>query len=81
MANVFPAKFDQNNIVGYSDHSIGIEMPILAISRGAQIIEKHFTLDKSDTTIRDHVLSATPEEFLQMTKIGKDIFKKLRLKI
>ena len=81
LANVFPAKFDQNNIVGYSDHSIGIEMPILAISRGAQIIEKHFTLDKSDTTIRDHVLSATPEEFLQMTKIGKDIFKKLRLKI
>ena len=56
-------------------------MCLIAISRGATIIEKHFTLDKSDTTIRDHALSATPDEFLQMTRIGKDIFNKLKLNI
>lgn len=56
-------------------------MPLLAISRGASVIEKHFTLDKSDQTIRDHTLSATPEEFENMTKIGRDIFSKLKLGI
>ena len=56
-------------------------MPLLAISRGASVIEKHFTLDKSDQTIRDHTLSATPKEFELMTKIGRDIFNKLKLGI
>ena len=60
---------------------MGVEMPLLAISRGASVIEKHFTLDKSDQTIRDHTLSATPEEFLSMTRIGRDIFNKLKLGI
>ena len=36
---------------------------LTAIARGATIIEKHFTLDKSDTTIRDHSLSLTPDEY------------------
>ena len=81
LANYFPKEFKSNHIIGYSDHSIGIEMCLLAISRGATIIEKHFTLDKSDTTIRDHTLSATPNEFLQMTRIGKDIYNKLKLNI
>ena len=77
----FPKEFKSNHIIGYSDHSIGIEMCLLAISRGATVIEKHFTLDKSDTTIRDHTLSATPNEFLQMTRIVKDIYNKLKLNI
>ena len=81
LANYFPKEFKSNHIIGYSDHSIGIEMCLLAISRGATVIEKHFTLDKSDTTIRDHTLSATPNEFLQMTRIGKDIYNKLKLNI
>lgn len=75
----FPKDFKKTFFTGYSDHSIGIEMPLLAISRGASVIEKHFTLDKSDQTIRDHTLSATPEEFETMTKIGRDIFRKLKL--
>ena len=41
------------------------------------MIEKHFTLNKSDTTIRDHALSATPDEFKLLTNLGKDIFKRL----
>jgi len=77
----FPKDFNKTFFEGYSDHSMGVEMPLLAISRGASVIEKHFTLDKSDQTIRDHTLSATPEEFLSMTRIGRDIFNKLKLGI
>ena len=70
-----PKDFKNSKFDGYSDHSIGIEIPLTAIARGAKIIEKHFTLDKSDTTIRDHSLSATPDEFRTMTTIGRNIFK------
>ena len=66
---------------GYSDHTLGIETCLIAISRGALLIEKHFTLDKSDTTIRDHVLSATPDEFKNMTILGKEINKLIKLKV
>jgi len=76
----FPKKFD-NKIIGYSDHSVGIDLPILAVSRGAKIIEKHFTLDKSDTTIRDHSLSADPNEFRNMVNISREIAKKIALKV
>ena len=76
----FPKKFD-NKIIGYSDHSVGIDLPILAVSRGAKIIEKHFTLDKSDTTIRDHSLSADPNEFRTMVNISREIAKKIALKV
>ncbi len=79
--NDFPKDFNKSFFSGYSDHSIGIEMPLLAISRGAKIIEKHFTLDKSNQTIRDHALSALPNEFEQMTKLGRDLHKKLNLGI
>ena len=81
LSGKFPKNFNEDHITGYSDHSIGIEMCLLAISRNAKIIEKHFTLDKSNTTIRDHALSATPNKFLRMTRIGKDIFNKLKLNI
>ncbi len=73
----FPKKFSKKEFTGYSDHTIGIDTCLLAISRGAKIIEKHFTLDKSDNTIRDHALSATPEEFRDLVNIGKEIHKKI----
>ena len=73
----FPKKFRSSDILGLSDHSIGIELSLIAISRGAQIIERHFTLDKSDTTIRDHALIRTPDEFKILVDNGKAIFKLL----
>jgi sialic acid synthase SpsE len=47
--------------VGYSDHTVGMLAPLTAVARGAGVIEKHFTLDKS-REVGDHRLSATPEE-------------------
>ena len=75
----FPSNFNTSHYSGYSDHTIGIESALLAISRGAKLIEKHFTLDKSDTTIRDHALSVTPDEFASLVKHGKELFKLINL--
>jgi len=46
--------------IGYSDHTIGPEAAVLAVALGAQIIEKHFTLDTAFSDFRDHQLSADP---------------------
>lgn len=73
----FPDDFSNEFFSGYSDHTLGPEAVLLAVARGAKIIEKHFTLDKSDTTIRDHALSATPEEFAEMVKNSRAIHRLL----
>jgi len=52
--------------VGWSDHALGIEVAIAAVAAGARIIEKHFTLDKTCTTFRDHALSADPQDLRTM---------------
>ena len=62
----------KKTIIGYSDHTIGIETSLLAVSLGARIIEKHFTLDKKFSDFRDHALSSDPEEM-------KNLVKKIRL--
>lgn len=67
----FPKSFSTSPYIGYSDHTLGIEAVLIAVARGATVIEKHFTLDKSDTTIRDHALSATPTEFSEMVRNGR----------
>ncbi len=78
---LLPKSFLNKEIVGYSDHSIGIESALIAITRGAQVIEKHFTLDKKSNFIRDHSLSAEPDDFKQLTILGKEISKKVNLGI
>ena len=78
---LLPKSFLNKEIVGYSDHSVGIESALIAITRGAQIIEKHFTLNKKSNFIRDHALSAEPDDFKQLTILGKEISKKVNLGI
>lgn len=51
--------------VGYSDHTLGITIPIAAVARGARVIEKHFTLDRS-LPGPDHRASLTPDELREM---------------
>ncbi len=51
---------------GYSDHTLGIDVALLALGLGAKMIEKHFTLDKSRTSFRDHALSADPAEMRRL---------------
>ena len=54
-------------ITGYSDHTTGILASIIAASKGAKIIEKHFTLNKNMKG-PDHLASLTPKEFFEMSK-------------
>jgi sialic acid synthase SpsE len=68
-----PKRFTPDAFYGYSDHLHGIEGCLVAVARGAQYIEKHFTLSRPDKTIRDHTLSATPEEFRQLVEHGRSI--------
>ncbi len=68
-----PKEFNNKKYYGYSDHTHGIATPIIAITRGAKFIEKHFTLNKSSQVIRDHILSATPDEFADLVKYGSEI--------
>ena len=53
--------------VGYSDHTLGCEVPVAAVALGAQVIEKHLTLDKGMTG-PDHAASMAPDEFAQMVR-------------
>ena len=53
--------------VGYSDHTLGIEVDIAAVAMGAKIIEKHFTLDKS-LPGPDHKASLEPDELTAMVR-------------
>ena len=48
------------HVVGYSDHTLGVDAAVLAVALGARIIEKHFTVDRNRSTFRDHQLSADP---------------------
>ncbi|RXE63069.1 N-acetylneuraminate synthase [Paramuribaculum intestinale] len=51
--------------VGYSDHTLGIEVPVAAVAMGAEVIEKHFTLDNT-LPGPDHVASLEPAELKAM---------------
>ena len=67
-------KFDV--AVGYSDHTLGIEVDIAAVAMGATIIEKHFTIDKTMDG-PDHKSSIDPEELKAMVSSIRNIEKAL----
>lgn len=58
--------------IGYSDHTLGIEIPIAAVAMGATVIEKHFTLDKSMDG-PDHKASLEPNELKAMVTAIRNI--------
>jgi len=85
----YPCPYDEVNLkamltlkevfklpVGYSDHTLGIEVPIAAVAIGAQIIEKHFTLDKN-LLGPDHKASLEPNELKAMVNAIRNIEKAL----
>ena len=81
----YPAQLDSINLramdtiqkvfglpVGYSDHSEGITIPIAAAARGAVVIEKHFTLDRS-LPGPDHKASLEPDELAAMVQAIRSV--------
>jgi N,N'-diacetyllegionaminate synthase len=76
----YPAPFEEINLramqtmhiafklpVGYSDHTPGIEIPMAAVALGAEVIEKHFTLDRKMEG-PDHKASLEPDELAEMIR-------------
>ena len=76
----YPAPFESVNLaamdtirqafqvpVGYSDHTSGITVPIAAVARGAKVIEKHFTIDKT-LPGPDHSFALNPDELQAMVR-------------
>ncbi|MGP5338213.1 N-acetylneuraminate synthase [Psychrobacter maritimus] len=82
----YPTKFEDVNLqamitlknafpgiaVGYSDHTLGIEVPVAAVALGATVIEKHFTLDK-EMIGPDHKASLEPLELRNMVDAIRNI--------
>ncbi len=58
--------------VGYSDHTLGIEIPVAAVAMGACVIEKHFTLDRS-LPGPDHAASLEPGELIAMVRSIRNV--------
>lgn len=85
----YPAKMEDVNLnviktmatafrlpVGYSDHTLGIEIPIAAVAMNARVIEKHFTLDRNMEG-PDHKASLEPDELKAMVKAIRNVEKAL----
>ena len=68
--NTIKNKFEVK--VGYSDHTLGIEVPVAAVAMGASVIEKHFTLDRK-LIGPDHTASLEPNELSSMVKAIRNI--------
>ena len=62
--------------IGYSDHTLGIEVPIAAVAMGASVIEKHFTLDRNMEG-PDHKASLEPSELCEMVRTIRNVEKAL----
>lgn len=81
----YPASFEDTNLlamktmnrafnlpVGYSDHTIGIEVPIAAVALDATVIEKHFTLNRNSEG-PDHKASIEPDELCALVKAIRNV--------
>ncbi len=61
----------KNYLIGLSDHTLGVNVPISSVMLGSRVIEKHFTVDKKLKKSADHWLSVNPKELNQI-RIGVD---------
>jgi sialic acid synthase SpsE len=78
MINILRREFPEYKI-GYSDHTDGVFAPIIAAAMGAEVIEKHFTLDRKTPIYNyeqkleymgtDHVLSVEPDDLRKMVEL------------
>lgn len=78
-ANLMTIKDMQNRfkvVIGLSDHTLGIEVPITAVALGAKVIEKHFTLSRNSGS-PDDAFSLTPYEFKEMVDSIRIVEKSL----
>jgi N,N'-diacetyllegionaminate synthase len=62
--------------VGYSDHTLGIEVPVAAVAMGATVIEKHFTVDRG-LEGPDHKASLEPDELVTMVTAIRNVERAL----
>lgn len=62
--------------VGFSDHTLGISVPIAAVARGACVIEKHFTLSRK-LKGPDHVFAVEPDELKEMVTAIREVERSL----
>ena len=62
--------------IGFSDHSLGVNMSLVAVALGACVLEKHITLSKMQPG-PDHKVSLEPDEFKQLVKAVRDVEKAL----
>lgn len=73
----FPLDFPSEGLAGYSDHALGNGVCLLAVARGARVLEKHLTLDKTLTkdTEKAHICSMTPPELVELRRVGDDLMR------
>ncbi len=76
--NYLKKKLSKKSILGYSDHTVGIEASLIAVSLGAKIIEKHFTLNKKFSNFRDHTLSSDPSEMRNLVEKIRSLEKMMK---
>jgi len=90
--NAYPTPIEDTNLltipkikekykiqVGFSDHTLGILAPCIAVALGAQVIEKHFTLSKKSEGL-DHFFALEPNELKDMVQLIRDTEKMLKIK-
>ncbi|MCS5503262.1 N-acetylneuraminate synthase family protein [Lysinibacillus sp. A4] len=65
--------------IGFSDHSLGIEMAVASVALGACLIEKHFTLNSKKIGM-DNQMATEPAEFTQLIKLCNNVFEGLGTK-
>lgn len=90
--NAYPTPIEDTNLltipliknaynipVGFSDHTLGTLAPSIAVSLGAQVIEKHFTLSKKSEGL-DHFFALEPDELNEMVQRIRDTEKMMSIK-